>query len=263
MTGSSTPRTLPSVLRFSLLIAALLLIGSIFVIMRALFLPSQYLQAYKAVLNGPSQVSEFKKQPILSFTKLMYLVGPLNSASGQKNGPIFPYRAEPILAPTTFSDATGAVEVLATTYPETRTSITGYMYNQPLHMLGWRISESGYSLFIIGQSKEDVLELLLRASKNWKSTLFIQGLLLLGATFLIFWFLNMAALSNVFIHYIQILIVNVIYLILLFSALVLSGYPLGATLPMLLVILAIGNAVFIPVSMFLKPRPSATGKGGK
>jgi hypothetical protein len=53
MDASSSPRTLPAVLRFSLLLMSFVLIAGIFIILRALFLPSQYLNAYKTVESGP------------------------------------------------------------------------------------------------------------------------------------------------------------------------------------------------------------------
>jgi hypothetical protein len=259
MSDSSTPRPLHTILRFVLLVSALILMGLMFFIMRTLFLPSQYLQAYKTAEAGPRHAADLKKLSILNFNAVLYLSGPVTPASGsKKEGTMFPMGAKPLLVPCTFSDATGAVEILAEGSPESTESLSNYFFGQPVHMLGWRTSESGYSLFMIGKSRDDLLSLLLRRSENWKLTLFLQGALLLALIFFIFWFLNMAVLSNVRIHNVQVLSVNLIFLILLYSALFLSGYPLLSTLPLVLLILLLGNLVFVPLAWLLKPRRPKT-----
>ncbi|NTV52455.1 MAG: hypothetical protein HGA76_05520 [Candidatus Firestonebacteria bacterium] len=258
MCAASSPRSLPAVLRFALLLSALVLIGGMFLIMRALFLPSQFLHAYATVEKGPGKAADLQKLPISGFNNVLYLVGPVNAASGKKGDPLFPTAAISQLAPSTFTDATGAVEVLALGAPESATSLGGYFYNEPVHMLGWRTSRSGFSLFMIAKTKDDLLTVISQRSQHWQKTLLTQGLFLLGLVFVVFWFLNMAVLSNVRIQLAQILVVDVIFLIFLYSALLLTGYPLWGTLPTVLLILLLGNLVFFPLAWLLqKLRPAS------
>jgi len=261
MSASSSPRPLPAALRLALFFSAMLLIGGMFIIMRALFLPSQYLHAFKTVEKGPGHAADLQKLPVLGFNQMLYLVGPVSAASGIKHGQLFPFALRTKIAPSTFTDATGAVEILVANSPESTTSLGGYFYDQPLHLLGWRTTNSGYSLFMVAQTKDDLLKLLSQRSENWQKTFFIQGLLLLGLVFVIFWFLNMAVLSNLAIQLVQVLVVDVIFLIFLYSALVLTAYPLFATLPYVLLILVLGNLVFVPTALLFqaqRPKPANT-----
>ena len=219
MNDLSTPRRLPALLRLCLFFAALALIASIFIMMRALFLPSQYLHAYKSVEKGPGHAADLLKMPPLSFNRMLYLVGPVNAASGKKGAQLCPSEGRFVFAPSTFSDATGAVEVLAMGKPESDTSLGGYFYNEPLHLLGWRNTRSGFSLFMIAKNKDDLLKLLTRRSEFWQKNFFIQALLLFGLVFVVFWFVNMAVLCNVRISLAQVLVVNLIFLIFLYCAL--------------------------------------------
>jgi hypothetical protein len=257
MSASTSPRRLQPPLRFFLFLMALLLIGGMAVIMRALFLPSQYLHAYKTVEQGPGHAADLEKLPILSFNHVLYLVGPVSAASGKKHQQLFPGNNRGRFSPSTFSDATGAVEILSEHTPESGTSLGGYFYNEPVHLLGWRTSRSGLTLFMIAQSREDLLGLLTQRSEHWQRVLLIQGLILLALVFVIFWFLNMALLSNVRIRLVQVLVVNIIFLIFLYSALLLTGYPLWGTAPYVLLILLLGNLVFVPMALLLAPRPQA------
>jgi hypothetical protein len=186
---------------------------------------------------------------VLGFTNFLYLLGPVNAASGGKPVQLFPAYARPVMAPSTFSDATGAVEVLAQSKPESITSLGGYFYNEPIHMLGWRTSRSGFTLFMVAQNKADLLKIITRKTANWRKTLLLLGLLLLGLVFLLFWFLNMSVLNNVRISQAQVLVVNIIFLIFLYTALLLTGYPLWASLPVVLLILFLGNLVFVPLAL--------------
>jgi hypothetical protein len=56
---------------------------------------------------------------------------------------------------------------------------------------------------------------------------------------------------------VQVLVVNIIFLIFLYSALLLTGYPLFSTVPYVLLILLLGNLVFVPLALLLSLRPQA------
>jgi hypothetical protein len=214
------------------------------------------LQAYKTVEKGPGRTSDLQNLPILDFNHVLYLVGPITAASGKKHELLFPSGVRPVIAPATFTDATGAVEVLAQGTPESDTSLGGYFFNEPLHLLGWRTTRSGFSLFMVGKTKEDLLKLLTRRSEHWQRAFFFQALILLALVFVIFWFLNMAVLSQSSISLVQVLVVNIIYLIFLYSALLLTRYPLWATLPYVLAILCLGNLLFVPAALVTARRSS-------
>lgn len=249
MSPSNQIREYPWWARLVLGVIALGLILFTFKVMTALSQPTEYLNSYAAVQKKPGQIKEFQNLGILDYRTFLYLVGSIQDADNEKNtGPLFRTEIPPALNPSTFSDATGAVEIRAHMLPLTPGEPSVYTYNQPLHFLGWRISETALELFAVASSQAELSNLLYARSEHWKKTLFAQGLLLAALVFVIFWLLNLAVLSNPRLQAVQLLLVNLIFLVLFYSVLVLVRYPLVSTLVITAGILAAANIVFFPLS---------------
>jgi hypothetical protein len=249
MPPSNQLQEYPWWLRLVLGLVAVGLILFTFKVMTALSQPTEYLNSYAAVQKKPSQVKEFQNFNILEYRKFLYLVGPIQDAENEKNtGPLFRTDIPPAVNPSTFSDTTGAVEIRAHLLPLTPSDPSSYTYNQPLHFLGWRISETALELFAVAASQAELADLLYARSEHWKRTLFAQGLLLAALVFIVFWLLNLAVLSNPRLQAVQLLLVNLIFLVLFYSVLILVRYPLISTLVVTAGILAAANVVSFPLS---------------
>ncbi len=258
MAVSNKPHPYPMLVRLLLGVLALLLIALTFKVMIELSQPSQYINAHAVVQKEPGQARDLMSLGILNFRSYLYLVGPILDAKNEKNkGPLFNPETHPVLTPSVFTDQSGAVEVLSHSLPITPQNPGAYRYGHPLHLLGWRVSESGFRLYAVADSKESLSDILYQRSEHWKSTLFAQGLLLAAVVFAIFWILNIAVLSNPSLHLVQLLIVNLIYLVLFYSVMVLARYPLASTVILTLEILALANLVFFPLSRFFSRRRAA------
>lgn len=253
MPSSSLPRQYPRAVRLLLALVAVVLMFMTLSIMRSLFSPSQFVSSALLVTQTPGSTADLKRLPILNFSRHLYLVGAIVPAAGPGSAPLFSVETKPALAPAVLTDAFGAVEVLSPDLPKCAEDPAGYRFGETLHLLGWRTGESSFTLFALGRTQPTLLALLQRESPNWRSQLFLQGLLLMGLIFLIFWTLNLAILSNITLRPVQLLIVNLIFLVLFYSVLVLSGYPLLETLPQTLGILALANAVFLPLAFLFRP----------
>lgn len=232
-------------------------LGSIFlsfVVMQSISDPSQFVNAFRLAEKGPRHSSDLRGLPILDFRRFLYLAGPIQPASVEKrNAPLFSTQSTPVLPPSVFTDAYGAVEILATdSIPLTFGDYSAYRFNAPYHMLGWRTGDSAFRIYALANSQSELLSLLLKKAGDWKSVLFVQGLALILLVFAVFWALNLGMLSNPALGIVQLLIVNVIFLLLYYSVLIISEYPLGATLLPGLGILGLGNLVFIPLSLVFK-----------
>jgi len=260
MANSVTPRPYPAALRLLLASIAVAMIVGMFSLMTALSKPSQFVRAVQKVAQGPGQASDLQKLSVLDFNYHLYLLGPVISAAGQSSAPLFIPDSTPVLPPSTFTDASGVVEVLAHEVPLTAEPAGTYAFGETLHMLGWRTAGSQYSLFAVSKTHQGLLDLLQKRAANWKSFLFYRGLLLIGLVFVVFWLLNMSVLSTISLRPVQLLIVNLIFLVLYYSVLVLSAYPLLATLPQALMILMLANLVF--VSLIWAFRPKSTNSAG-
>lgn len=254
MATSITPHFYPNSVRVPLGILACILIILVFVVMRSLSYPSQFVSAYASVEKGPGVTTDLQKISPLDFNQHLYLVGPVVAAAGQTGTPLFDPENIPVLGPSVFTDSAGAVEVLSHDLPLLADPAAAYVYNEPLHMLGWRTSSSGYTLFAVAKSRSALQELLLKKAGNWKFSVFLYGLILAVLVFSVFWLLNISLLSNVRLRPVQLFIVNLIFLVLYYSVMVLSAYPLLQTLPQILSILALSNLIFIPMALALKPR---------
>ncbi len=245
----------PPTVRIILIVVALALIALTLRVMTSISKPSQYVNAYKIVSRGPQSCSVFKTLPVLDFRKHIYLAGPIISADPEKkNSPLFSDADRPLLAPAFFTDDSGAVEVLAPSLPLSAQPANHYTFDQPLHLLGWRISDSGLRLFVLAASQAELLGLLAQKNIGWKSSLFLQGFWLALLVFTIFWLFNMFLLSNPSLQPVQLLIVNLVFLVLFFSVIVLSGYPLASTLIPAGGIIAATNLIFIPLALLLGHR---------
>lgn len=258
MTASNKPRPYPMLVRLLLGVLALLFIALTFKVMLALSQPSQYINAHMVVQKEPGLAKDLMNLGILNFRSYLYLVGPILDAKNEKSkGPLFNPEAHPVLRPSVFTDQSGAVEILSHSLPITPQEPGTYRYGHPLHLLGWRVSDSGFRLYAVAESKESLSDILYQRSENWKTTLFAQGLLLAGMVFAIFWLLNIAVLSNPSLQLVQLLIVNLIFLVLFYSVMVLARYPLTSTVIQTLEILALANLVFFPLSLLLSRRRAA------
>lgn len=254
MDSPTISRPYPKTIRFPLGFLAFLLIIAVFIVMRSLSYPSQFVSAYMSIEKGPGKTSDLKNISPLDFNQHLYLIGPVISAAGQTGTALFQTDNLPVLQPSIFTDNAGAVEVLSHEMPLTAEPVSAYHYNDSLHILGWRTSSSGYTLFAVSKSREGLLELLLKKAGNWKYTIFSRGLVLALIVFSVFWLLNISLLSNVILRPVQLLIVNLIFLVLYYSVLVLSAYPLTTTLPQTLFILLLANLAFIPLSLAIRSR---------
>lgn len=265
MVTSSRPKPYPAVARIGLALLALLLIALTFKVMSALSSPSLYLNAYKTATKGPGKTSDLQKLSIFNPNQYLYLVGPVLPASGHKQPePLFietPGAAGCLRTPSVFSDQDGAVEVLAATFPYTEVRPNHYQTNTPYHLLGRKSSQTGIELFMIADSHEGLMRELEERTRRWKQALFFQGLLLAIVVFTIFWLLNIVILSNPALQAVQFFIVNVVFLILFYSVLILSSYPLVETLLLTLAILALANGSFLALSrvvqLLKRPRQEA------
>ncbi len=239
--------------RIILMVAALALIFLTFKVMTGISAPSQYVNAYKVVSRGPQSCAAFENLPIMDFRKFIYLAGPILPANPErKNSPLFSDAAQPLLAPAFFTDASGAVEVLAHTLPLTVQPAHLYSFDQPLHLLGWRISDNGLRLFVLAASQAELLGLLAQKNIGRQFSLCLQGFWLALLVFTIFWLFNMFLLSNPSLQPVQLLIVNLVFLILFFSVIILSEYPLTSTLIPVGGIIVAANLIFIPLALLLK-----------
>jgi len=255
--ATTKPRPYPVIVRLLLGVFSFFLLILTFKVMTALTHPSQYINAYTTVKQGAGRVIDLQKLPILNVNRYLYLVGPILKATNEKStDPLFKVDTIPVLGPSIFTDQTGAVEVLARHLPLSATNPAEYRYNQPVHMLGWRRADAGFQLYAIAKSQKELLDLLYKASSNWKIILFAQGLLLAGMVFTIFWLLNIALLSNASLQIFQLLIVNLIFLVLFYSVLVLASYPLADTILPTIEILTLANLVFVPLSLILASKRS-------
>jgi hypothetical protein len=257
MMNPLSPHPLSTWLRLLLGIPALALIVAIFIVMANLYKPSQFVHAQHLVEKGPGTTSALKSMPVLDFNQLLYLAGPIQAAAGKQHAQLFHPETEPVLSPAVLTDSTGAVEVLAHTLPLTAEPPQSYFYNETLHLLGWHTTETGFTLFAVAKSRDSLERLLSAKSEHWKRILFTNGLWLAGLVFSAFWLLNMSVLSYVALRLFELLIVNVVFLVLLYSVLLLSAYPLQETWLNTIFILVIANAVFIPLSLLLHPRSKA------
>ncbi len=248
-------KSYPPAVRVILVTAALLLIALTLKIMVGLSKPSQYVNAFEVVNRGPQSCSAFKTLPVLDFRKHIYLAGPIVSADPEKKtAPLFSDTELPLLSPAFFTDASGAVEVLAPSLPLTAQPAQHYTFDQPLHMLGWRTSDNGLRLFVLAASQAELLGLLSQKTSGWKSALFLQGFWLALLVFTIFWLFNMFLLSNPSLQPVQLLIVNLVFLVLFFSVIGLSEYPLTSTLIPAAGIIAAANLLFIPLALLVSRR---------
>ncbi|MEW6517186.1 MAG: hypothetical protein AB1439_09820 [candidate division FCPU426 bacterium] len=246
---SSQLREYPWWVRLLLSTIALALLLFTFKVMTALSQPTEYLNSYAAVQKKPGNAKQVQTMGILDYRTFLYLVGPIVAAENEKNnGPLFRSDIPPAMNPATFSDATGAIEIQAHTLPLTPHDPSSYSFNQTLHFLGWRISETALELFAVAASQAELSDLLYSRSEHWKRTLFAQGALLAILVFSIFWLLNLAVLSNPSLQAVQLLLVNLIFLVLFYSVLVLVRYPLASTVLITAGILAAANLVFFPLS---------------
>ncbi len=254
MVENHAPHPYPPAVRFLLAALALLLILGIFANMASLSRPSQYVNALQTVANGPDHAADIHRLPVLDFNRVLYLHGPITSASGESATPLFRLAEQPALSPATFTDDTGSLEILAHNLPLTADPPQEYRFGEPLYFLGWRTLSSAITLFAVAKSQDELVRLLETRTSGWKSALFYQGLLLAGITFTVFWLLNISLLSNISLRWVQLLIVNLVFLILFYSVLLLSSYPLWGTLPQTLLILLLANLIFVPLSLLLRPR---------
>jgi hypothetical protein len=259
MPASSVPKRFPRALRLLLAAAAIGLMFATLSVMNSLSGPSQYLRAMHSVSLKPGQTADLKQMTILDFNRHLYLVGPIVPAGGPAQASLFSPGNHPVLAPAVYTDASGAVEVLAKNLPLCAEDPQSYHFGEALHLLGWRTGESTYTLFAVARTQPALLELITRQVPDWQRRFFVQGLVLIGMIFLIFWALNLAILSNISLRPVQLLIVNLIFLVLYYSVLFLSEYPLLSSLPQTLGILALANLVFLPLAFVF--RPHATGPG--
>lgn len=249
MSPSSQIREYPWWVRVFLGLIALGLILFTFMIMTALSRPTEYLNSYAAAQKKPGQATDYKNLGVLDFRSFLYLAGPIQDAGDEKStGPLFRTEIPPAMNPSIFADASGVVEIQAHVLPMSPRAPETYTYNQPLHFLGWRVSETALELFAVAASREELSDMLYSRSENWKKTLFAQGLLLASIVFVVFWLLNLAVLSNPRLQAVQLLIVNLIFLVLFYSVLVLVRYPLASTVLITAGILAAANIVFFPLS---------------
>jgi hypothetical protein len=249
MRASSLPKQYPRAVRLLLACAAIGLMFATLAVMKTLSLPSQYVNSAKLISQTPNSTTDLARLAILDFSRQLYLVGPITPAAGSLSAPLFSVGSKPALAPAVLTDAAGAVEVLSPDLPLCAEDAAGYHFGETLHLLGWRTGESSFTLFAVARTQPALLSLMQRESPRWRSLLFRQGLLMI---FLIFWSLNLALLSNITLRPVQLLIVNLIFLVLYYSVLVLSAYPLLSTLPQTLGILAIANVVFLPLAFLFR-----------
>lgn len=248
----TTPLSYPFSIRLILALLAFVFIGLTFKVMSALTQPSLYVNAIETIKAGPKKAGDIQNPSFLNFKNYLYVVGPVVSASQESNTqPLFSLHDAPALVPSTFTDSTGAVEVLSHKLPLTANPPDQYRFNQSLHLLGWRTKGAGFSLFAVAETKQALLGLLENHAKGWKTTLFVQGLFLALLVFTIFWLMNLSLLSTPYLQNVQLWIVNVVFLLLFYSVLALSGYPLFGTILQTLEILAISNIIFVPLSILI------------
>ena len=248
----NTPYPWP--LRLVLAVLAVVLIFGLFATMTALSRPSRFVNALQTVRSGASPASAFPELPILNAHRFLYLSGPILSAAGEEGEPLFRPGESPALVPAVFEDNTGAFEVVSHNLPHTASPPESYVFGEPVHFIGWRTSTTALTLFALAREKNELLALLAGMAPNWKITLFLHGLLLAIITFTVFWLLNIALLSNLSLRRVQLFIVNAVFLVLYYSVLVLSSYPLTSTLLETAGILVVANALFVPLSLILRPR---------
>lgn len=257
MASSEPPHPFPTALRLLLAVVALGLIVGSFSVIAALFRPGQYVSASRQAALNPGLTTDLNKLPILNFSRYLYLVGPIVPAAGDPHRSLFPSAEGAALAPAVLSDAAGAVEVLSPRPPLTAEPAEEYRFGEMLHLLGWRTSENGFTLFAIAKTPEGLQNLLSQKGTGWRKTVFKHGLLLIAMVFVIFWCLNLSLLSTSMLRTEQLLIVNLVFLVLYYSVLALSGYPLAATLLQTLLILLLANLVFVPLALIFHPHRAA------
>ena len=258
MSLTSKHRPYPILVRILLGFIAIFLIALTFRIMVALSQPSQYINAYITVKKGPGRTLDLQKMIVLKHNQYLYLNGPVMSSANEKSTkPMFPEIEKPTLAPSIFTDDFGAVEVLAGLPPESPVALSEYNYNQPVHMLGWRSKDVSFYIFAISPTQAQLLDLLNQRTNNWKTTLFARGFVLAMILFVVFWLLSIALLSNASLQVLQILVVNMVFLVLFFSVLLLASYPLAETLVPIAKIIALANFIFVPLSILVGRRCNA------
>lgn len=251
--SNDIPKVYPGIIRIFFAICAIILIFFTFSIMSKLTVPSTFVNALQIVKAGPKPAAHIQKLDFLNFKNYLYLVGSLTSVmSDQDKSFLFTPDQQPALPPTTFTDSTGSLEILASKMPLTAEPPGTYRYLEPYHLLGWRIGTTGFSLLAIGASENSLLSLLEQKADGWKSVLFINGLILCFLVSVIFWLLNMSLLSTPHLETVQLLIVNLVFLVLYYSVLLLSGYPLIATITITVKILFLGNLIFIPTLLVIQ-----------
>ncbi|MBN1595459.1 hypothetical protein JW933_05990 [candidate division FCPU426 bacterium] len=252
MTPLIRPEPYPLLVRIGLGLLAFLLIIFAFQVMLALSQPSEFLNAYSIIQKGPRRAIDIQKLGMLNFKQLLYLSGPLISASNEKStAPLFNLDKDPLIAPTLYTDESGAVEIVCRQQPLSPKALGAYAYNQPLHILGWRRAEATLWLFAVAATQEELLQLMDKRSNHWRKTLFIQGLVLAFLVFVIFWLLNLILLATPALRLFQLLIVNVVCLILFYSVFLMASYPFAHTLLPTLAILGLANVVFVPLAMLI------------
>ncbi|MCD4812762.1 hypothetical protein K8S19_03605 [bacterium] len=258
MSANASIKPFPIIVRILMTILAIILIALSFKLMKTLSQPSRYINACIVVEKGPGKARNLDDLQIMNINKYLYLQGPIVSAADEKSTKnMFQTNHPPVLDTALFYDETGAVEILSHGLPKTADKYKEYVFNEPLHFIGWRRGDSGLNLFALAKTKDALFDMLYHSSENWKTTLFAQGLLLAVFVFTIFWLFAMALLSNPSLQLVQLLIVNIIFLFLFYSVLILSAYPLLATLLQTIEIVALANLIFVPISYLLK-RNAAT-----
>jgi hypothetical protein len=258
MPSTSKPRPYPIVIRILLAFTAIFMIALTFRIMIALTQPSQYINAYATVKKGPGRTLDLQKMTVLNHNQHLYLNGVVLDAADEKSTrPMFPKGDDPKLSPSVFTDKVGAVEVLASIPPESPIELSSYHYNEPVHMLGWRRRDASFFIFAMAPTQAQLLDLMNQQSRNWKSTLFSRGCVLAILLFLAFWLLNIALLSNASLQLFQLLIVNIVFLVLFYSVLLLAAYPLAETFITTVKIVGLANIIFVPLSFLMKRKRNA------
>jgi hypothetical protein len=253
------PRPYPLVIRLLLGLTALVLIAVIFHAMTSLSTGSQFVTAFRAVHQGPGKTGDLKAISGINPNQFLYLKGTIQPASGDKKiAPLFSIRDVGLLPPSVFSDASGAVEIMVNSIPRYSGQLTHFKYNQEVHLLGTRVSRTGFMMFAIADSQEELRQLLLERFNERHRVLFNQGLLMALMVFGVFWLLNIIILSNPAMQIVQFLIVNLVFLVIYYSVLFISGYPLNETIFQSIAILGLANVAFAILSwMFSRlKRPS-------
>ena len=247
---TSQPRRYPMLLRVTLAALSLLLVLVSLQRIRAMASPSQFVNAYRVVESGPNTAIHLQKLPILNFQKYFYLYGPIEPADpALKNKPLFNLNTNPALPPALFTDPSATIEIMAHALPYLPRPEDTYYFNRSYHLLGWRTATNGLRVFALADSRLELLNLLLEKSENWKFTLFIQGLILAGLIFSVFLLLNMTFLYNATFGFMQLLIVNLIYLVLYIMVLLIAEYPLKSTLMLSMGIFIAVNLIFVPLAL--------------